>query len=335
MAQPPAITKVSIIVPVGGRQDDLDALYADYKAGANLLGVPCEFIFVLDGPRPATARALRGILDRGEAITVVNLTRPFGEATALQAGFEQSSGDVIVTLPAYFQIQGRELPKLVDALQSCDLAIGRRWPRAGGWFERIRRSAFHSLLATVTKVQFRDLGCGARAMRRIVLDEVTLYGDQHRFLGVLADRQGFRVLEVDVLQAQQDRFTGFYGPREYARSFLDIFSIFFLARFTKRPLRFFGMIGVGMFGIGSLLVLTLVVQKLAFGQGLADRPALLLSSLLVVLGMQIFALGLLGELIIFTHAREMKDYQVDRVVHYPGAESSGAVEATAPAARSA
>ena len=95
------------------------------------------------------------------------------------------------------------------------------------------------------------------------------------------------------------------------------------------------MIGVGMFGIGSLLVLTLVVQKLAFGQGLADRPALLLSSLLVVLGMQIFALGLLGELIIFTHAREMKDYQVDRVVHYPGAGSSGAVEATAPAARSA
>ena len=335
MAQLPATTKVSIIIPVGGRHDDIEALYADYKAGANGLSCPHEFIFVLDGPRPAVAAMLRRIIDDGEVITVVSLTRAFGEATALQAGFEQAKGDIIVTLPAYFQIQGCELPKLVDALQTCDLAIGRRWPRAGGSFERLRRGAFHRLLAMVTKVEFRDLGCGARAMRRIVLDEVALYGDQHRFLGVLADRQGFRVREVDVLQAPGDRFAGFYGPREYARSFLDIFSIFFLARFTKRPLRFFGMIGVGMFGIGSLLVLILIAQKLFFGQGLADRPALLLSSLMVVLGMQIFALGLLGELIIFTHAREIRDYQVDRVVHYPNAEGAIAADDPAPSARSA
>lgn len=335
MAQVSATAKVSIIVPVGSRQGDIEALYAEYRAGAEQLRMPYDFIFVLDGPRPAAAAVLRRIVERGDTITVVSLTRAFGEATALQAGFEHARGDIIVTLPAYHQIQGSELPKLVAALESCDLAIGRRWPRAGGWFERLRRGAFHGLLALVTKVQFHDLGCGARAMRRIVLSEITLYGDQHRFLGVLADRQGFRVNEIDVLQSPQDRFSGFYGPREYARGFLDIFSIFFLARFTKRPLRFFGMIGVGMLSIGSLLVLILVAQKLFFGQGLADRPALLLSSLLVVLGMQIFALGLLGELIIFTHARDIKDYQVDRVVHFPNAEEAAAKNGPAAAARSA
>ena len=97
---------------------------------------------------------------------------------------------------------------------------------------------------------------------------------------------------------------------------LDIFTIFFLVRFTKKPLRFFGMVGLTIFGIGSLLVAWLIVEKLFFGQGLAARPALLLSTLLVVLGLQLFALGLLGELIIFTHARAIKDYQIERVIQF-------------------
>jgi hypothetical protein len=100
---------------------------------------------------------------------------------------------------------------------------------------------------------------------------------------------------------------------------LDLFSIFFLVRFTKKPLRFFGMIGLGTFGIGVLLIAYLCVDRMFFGQALADRPLLLLAALLVVLGMQIFALGLLGELIIFTHARGLKDYRVEAVIQYPDA----------------
>jgi hypothetical protein len=97
---------------------------------------------------------------------------------------------------------------------------------------------------------------------------------------------------------------------------LDIFTVFFLVRFTKKPLRFFGMLGASLFGLGSLLVFYLVIQRLFFGQALADRPALLLSSLLLVVGLQLFALGLLGEIIIFTHARNIKDYQIDRVIRF-------------------
>ena len=154
-------------------------------------------------------------------------------------------------------------------------------------------------------------------MKRRVLEEIELYGDQQRFLPVLADRRGFRVTEVDVRQASDDRFKGTYGPRIYARGFLDIFTVFFLVRFTKKPLRFFGMIGVATFGIGAVLQLYMVIERLFMQRALADRPALLLSSLLIVLGMQIFALGLLGELIIFVHAGNTKDYQVDRVIQFP------------------
>ena len=149
-----------------------------------------------------------------------------------------------------------------------------------------------------------------------MLEEISLYGDQHRFLAALADRQGFKVTEVPVRQSPLDRFKGRYSLREYARGLLDIFSIFFLVRFTKKPLRFFGMVGVATFLLGALLVTWIVVERLFFGQGLANRPALLLSSLLVVLGMQLFALGLLGELIIFTHARQIRDYQIDSVLRF-------------------
>jgi hypothetical protein len=249
------------------------------------------------------------------------------------AGFEHSRGGRIVTLPSYFQVEHSAIGKLVGALDSADVAIGRRNPRAGGAFEKLRRRVFHGLLALVTHKRFHDLGCGARAFKRQVLEELQLYGDQHKFFAILADRQGFRVNEFDVTQSPRDQFEGTYQPREYARGFLDIFTMFFLVRFTKKPLRFFGMFGVSMLGFGGLLIVYMVAQRIFLDIALASRPALLLSSLMVVLGLQLFAIGLLGELIIFTHAREMKDYKVDKVIEFPdgsevgeGAGADGALE---------
>ncbi len=309
--------ELTAIVPVGSRYADAAKLHAEYKAALDSLGLAYEMIYVLDGAHEPFAAGLRQLLADGERFTVIALTRAFGESTALMAGFEHSTGKVIVTLPAYHQIEASELPKLVAALADCDIAVGRRWPRAGGAFERLRRAIFHGLLGSITGVRFRDLGCNARAFDRRVLEEIQLYGDQHRFLAVTADRQGFVVHEVDVRQSPEDRYEGIYGPRDYTRGFLDIFTIFFLVRFTKKPLRFFGMIGVTLFAVGAVLVAWLVIDRLFLGQALADRPALLLSTLLVVLGLQLFALGLLGELIIFTHARSIKDYQVERVIQFP------------------
>jgi glycosyltransferase involved in cell wall biosynthesis len=315
-------SRLSIIVPVGPRRSNLKTLYAEYKAGVAAIGLPHEFIFVLDGPRTDAARALDELQHEGEAITVVNLTRCFGEAAALMAGFERATGNAILTLPAYYQIEAIDLKKLVATLDTSDVAIGYRFPRAGNALERMRRAAFHGMVNFVTRSRFRDLGCGARALRRQVFEELDLYGDQHRFIAILASRLGFRVAEVAVRQSAQDRHSRAYRPREYAHQLLDLVSIFFLVRFTKRPLRFFGMVGALTFSTGALLITYLGIERLAFDEKLADRPALLLAALLIVLGMQIFALGLLGELIIFTHARSMKDYRVEEVIQYPESEEA-------------
>ncbi|MDY0066228.1 MAG: glycosyltransferase [Steroidobacteraceae bacterium] len=320
---------LSIIIPVGARRSELQELYRQYKAGVEAIDLPYEFIFVLDGPLPDASRSLDELMRAGEPITVVTLTRSFGASAAINAGFERCSGDAILTLPAYHQVEPQDVRKLTAALASCDVAIGRRWPRRGSWFDRTRRLAFHRLVNFVTGSRFRDLGCGARALRRQVLEEIDLYGDQHRFLAILAMRLGFRVAEIDVRQSPLDRFARVYRPREYARHALDVVSIFFLVRFTKKPLRFFGMFGAATFSIGAILIAALSVDRLVFGHSLADRPALLLAVLLVVLGMQIFALGLLGELIIFTHARGMKDYRVEEVIQYP--DKAPAAEAASEA----
>jgi hypothetical protein len=128
-------------------------------------------------------------------------------------------------------------------------------------------------------------------------------------------RRGFSVREVRVRQSDKDRFDEGYGLKTYLQRFLDIFSVVFLIRFTKKPLRFFGMIGSLMSFLGAVFLAYVVVERLFFGVDLADRPALLLSSLLIVLGLQMFALGLLGELIIFTHAKELKEYTIERIVN--------------------
>ena len=308
--------EVSAVVPVGARHANIRDLFRDYKSGLEQLGRPYEIIFVLDGRNAEVAEALEEFQMRGERIVIVTLTKSFGEATALMAGFERARGAVLLTLPAYHQIESSGIAQLVAALANSDVAIACRWPRAGGMLESLRRTLFHRAVRLMTGFAFNDLGCGARAMKRRVVDEVFLYGDQHRFMAVLAHRQGFRVEEVRVRQSPKDRFTGHYRAREYAHRALDVMTVLFLVRFTKKPLRFFGMIGLLLAGLGTLLLLALLVARIGFDQPLADRPALLLSSLLLVLGLQLFALGLLGELIIFTHARDIKDYQVESVIHF-------------------
>jgi glycosyltransferase involved in cell wall biosynthesis len=308
--------RVSVVIPVGSRQSDLAELYAEYRSGLDALGLPYETIFVLDGPQPDALTTLRRLSTPGERITVLNLSRSFGEATALAAGLERATGSIVITLPAYHQIESSGIAKLVAALDEADMSIGRRWPRAGGRFEALRRATFHRMVSAFTGSRFRDLGCGVRAMRRQIIEEISLYGDQHRFIALLAERQGFRVVEIDVPQSPKDYYTGRYPLREYAHRALDILTVLFLVRFTKKPLRFFGMLGVSTFLLGAVLTLTLVIERLFFHQSLAERPALLLSSLLVVLGLQLFAIGLLGELIIFTHAKNIKDYQVQEVIEF-------------------
>ncbi len=305
---------VSIIIPVSERFDEVSELYQAYKSGLDASAMSYEFIYVLDGEFPDVLTSLKSLQAEGEPIAIIKLAKWFGEATALTAGFENSSGDVIMTLPAYHQIEFMDLPKVLDALQGHDMVVTRRWPRIDSRINQIQSQAFHWALK-FTGCSFQDLGCGVRAFKRQVINEVNLYGDQHRFLPVLADRRGFRITEIDVAQSVRDIHRRIYSPGVYVRRLLDILTVFFLVKFTKKPLRFFGLIGSSTLAIGGIILLVLIIERLFLGVSLAERPAMLLSSLLVVLGVQIFALGLIGELIIFTHAKDMKEYTIEEIVN--------------------
>ena len=306
---------IAVIIPVSERCDDVHALYDAYRKALQSAGYSYEFTYVLDGYFPEVLEALEQLQARGEPLRVIKLARGFGEATALTAGFQNSSGDTILTLPAYYQVAPSEISKLPNAARDHDMAIGRRFPRTDSRLNRLQTRLFNWGLNTITGSSFHDLGCSARAFKRQITEDIPLYGDQHRFLPVLASRQGYRIKEIDLAQSPKDKFTRFYRPGVYPRRLLDALTVFFLVKFTKKPLRFFGLIGTATFAVGGVIVLYLVAQRIFFDMALADRPALLLSSLLVVLGVQIFALGLIGELIIFTHAKDIKEYTIEKSIN--------------------
>lgn len=305
---------VSAVVPVTERFDDPIPLYREYRDGVAAAGMAYEFIYVLDGEYPEVLAALQELKSQGEPIKIIKFAKWFGEANALNAGAAAAAGDIILTLPAYRQVKAAEIPRLLDALETCDVAVGRRWPRGDSKFNLLQARVFHRLLKLLLDSPLSDLGCGARALKRQVIDELNIYGDQHRFLPLLAERQGFTISEVNLAQDQGDLVKRVYPFGVYVRRVLDLLSIFFLVKFTRKPLRFFGLIGLTLLAVGSIMTLWLIVERLFFGLALADRPALILSTLMVVLGIQVISVGLIGEIVIFTRAKESKEYNIDEII---------------------
>ena len=307
---------LSAIVPVTeGRYDNVAEVFEEYRDALAATGSSFEMIYVLDGALPVVREALRGLKDAGAPLTIVQMAKPYGEALAIMVGFEHAGGEVILTLPAFRQVEPRALGGLIAALGDTDLVVARRWPRTDPAYNRVQARVFNWLLGWVSNVEVRDAGCNVRVLKRRVLEEVQLYGNQHRFFALLAHQRGFKVKEVDTPQAQADTLRRVYSPGTYLGYLLDFLTVFFLVKFTKRPLRFFGILGSGVFALGFLITLYLIAERLLGGVALANRPALILSSLLIILGIQVLAIGLIGEIIIFTHAREIKEYTIAEIVN--------------------
>jgi glycosyltransferase involved in cell wall biosynthesis len=309
--------EISAIVPVIKLVDKSGRLIRQYLEVLEQTGRPFELVYVLDGEHEDLLQQLLAAARSEPRMRIIQLAKNFGEASALTAGFENTNGETVLTLPAYAQVKSEAIPAVLDALRYCDVAIATRAPNkaAMSHFKSARRKAFHWLMRVATGQTFSDIGCGVRALKRHVVDELPLYGDQYRFIPLLAARRGFNVREVIVSEVDRDQIYDRHGISAYLARLLDVFAIVFLTRFTKKPLRFFGTIGSILFAVGAVFLVYLAVQRLFFDVALADRPALLLTSLMVVLGMQVFALGLLGELIIFTHAKDMKEYSIDKIVN--------------------
>ncbi len=308
---------VSIVIVASptAQMDPIAELYAEYKRQIEKTGLSYEFVFVLEGDQPETIRTLESVRDHHEPIEIVNLLQSYGDASVLSVGFRVSKAPIIMTLPAYHQVDPNEIPALVAAIDGADMVVVRRWPRHDGIINRIQTRAFYRLLRSSVGSDFHDLGCAVRVMRKRVTESVHIYGHKHWFLPVLASKQGFKIKEVNAAQSKRDSSRKNFRVDVYVRRLLDLLSIFFLVKFTKKPLRFFGLTGLIVFLLGGTFTAYLTFQRFFMGIPLADRPALLLGVLMIVLGIQLLAIGLIGELIIFTHARDLQEYTVENTVN--------------------
>ena len=296
--------------------DDVIELHNAYKASLEAANLNYEFIYVVDGQLPSVIDELNKLYKLGERIKVVKLGKWFGDATALQVGFEQSSGELILTLPSYKQVDEKDIPKLIQAVNNKDMIVSWRWPRLDGILNNLQSGVFNKVIKWIVGSDFHDLKCSVRLFKREVLEKIYMYGDQDRFLPLIASKYGFKVEEVKVTQAKKDAVQKFYPFANYIARFLELISIFFLVKFTKKPIRFFGSTGLITFAIGFILAIILFIERAFLGVALADRPIVLVSILLMIFGIQSFAIGLVGELIIFTHAKDIKDYIIETIIDY-------------------
>jgi len=293
--------QISIVVPLHDEAENVEALAAQVEAALVPTGRRFELLCVDDGSRDATAALLARLAQDRPWLRPLYLIRNYGQSAALQAGFDAARGDVIVTLDGDLQNDPADVPRLLDMLDAdpdIDVISGWRKDRQDRVLSRRLPSAIaNRIISRVTGVRLHDHGCALKAYRAGIVHDLRLYGELHRFIPALAFDVGARIVEVPVVHHPRARGRSKYGLDRTVRVVLDLMWIKFLMRFLHRPLQAFGGIGFALFAIGGAVLTYLTVHKLVHEDDIGDRPLLLLGVLLVLMGGQLIATGVLGELL--------------------------------------
>jgi len=307
-------TLVTVTLCLDEQSEDLEEICRRFSSALEAAGYGCEVIMVNDGHRARFAERLKALKDRFEFLRILTFARSFGEGAALNAARSVARGDYILTFPPYLQTDPERAVALLGKLEEgYDVATSWRFPRADVRVNRIQSALFNFFSRWIAGTGFHDLNCAVRAARKEVLEEISVYGDLYRFVPILAERKGFKVAEVQVPHLKEKGRTGFLGLGAYLKRVADLVTLFFLTKFARKPLRFFGLIGFVLALFGFILGVYLFVERLG-GKPMGDRPLLLLAVLLLVLGVQAVTMGILGELVIYTQARETRDYHVEQIL---------------------
>ncbi len=292
---------ISVVIPVHDEELSVALLYDELSTAFAGDSRTWEAVFVDDGSSDGTFAALTRLHGANDNVRVVRLRRNFGKAAALDAGFGEATGDVVVTIDGDLQDDPSEIPRLLAKLdEGYDLVSGWKTKRRDPLTRRIPSRIFNTVAGKVSGVHLHDLNCGLKAYRAEVVEGMQLYGELHRYIPVLAHYRGYRVTELPVNHRPREHGRSNYGVERYVRGFLDLLTVTFMGRYRHRPLHLFGGLGLiaGMMGLAILVYLTIV--KLA-GHAIGQRPLLTLGVLLIVVGIQLLSLGLLSELITSHH----------------------------------
>jgi len=309
--------RLSLVIPMYNEQDNVLPMLARVHEVLGNYPMPWEVLLVNDGSSDGTLATMReGQTQYGEHVRVVELRRNFGQTAAMQAGIDLARGDVIATLDGDLQNDPVDIPRMVNRLldEDLDLVSGWRKNRQDAVIMRkIPSRIANKLIRKITGVALHDYGCSLKVFRAEVVKSIRLYGEMHRFIPAwLATYTApNRIAEEVVSHHARTHGVSKYGISRTFRVIIDLLVVFFFMRFSARPGHFFGMLGLGLGGAGSLIMSYLLVLKI-MGEDIGTRPLFLTSILLILVGVQMLTTGVLAEMVsrVYFESQERKSYIV-------------------------
>ena len=292
---------LTVVVPLYDEEENVDPMVAELLGVLDTMPQPAEVILVDDGSRDHTGDRALAWHHRDPRVRVIQFRRNFGQTAAISAGFRYARGRTVVPMDGDQQNDPRDLPRLLAAIDEggCDVVSGWRRDRRDSLLgHRLPATVANRLISSITRTRLHDHGCTLKAYRLQVVRQLHLYGELHRFIPALAGLVGARVTEIPVNHRPRTRGRTKYGIGRNLRVVLDLLTVRFLLRYISRPMQLFGLLGLVSLLVGGAALGGLVTYKLVTGAGIAERPLLVLSVLLIILGVQFISMGLLGELLI-------------------------------------
>jgi len=288
---------ISIVVPLYEEEDNVPLLVAE--VAEKLSDHLYELILIDDGSTDGTVAAIRQARAADDRVVMVALRRNFGQTAAMSAGFEAARGEFVVYMDGDLQTDPADIPKLLERLKRDDLDMVNGWRKNrqdASLSRNLPSKIANALIRHTTKVRMQDYGCPMKLMRVEIAKNLRLYGEQHRFIPALADLYGARMGEEPVSHRARQFGESKYGIGRTIRVLIDLMLVVFFQRFTDRPLQLFGPVGLVSLASGMFIDLWLSLDKVMFGAELADRPMLLLGSMMIVTGILLFGIGLILEM---------------------------------------
>jgi len=292
---------VSCVIPFFDEEATLEELHrqvAEVLRATLGEGETFEVIFVDDGSTDDGPKRVEALTARFPEVRMLELRGNFGKSAALAAGFADANGEIVITLDADLQDDPAEIPRFLERIRGgLDVVSGFKQDRKDPFHKVIPSRAFNALVRGLTGLRLRDVNCGFKAYRRVVVKNIRLYGELHRFIPALAHMQRFRVDEIVVKHHPRKFGVSKFGTSRFFRGLMDLVTVWFLLKFDKKPSHLFGGVGFLTASVGFGVCLYMTFLKIR-GENVGHRPLLTLGVLLVVVGVQILATGLIAELIV-------------------------------------
>ena len=305
---------ISIVIPLYNEAASLKELHGQISKVCKENRLVFEVLYIDDGSIDSSYRVLQELHKTDRRVKVIQLRRNSGKAEALVAGFLAASGSLIVTMDADLQDDPSEIPRLIEKLESgYDLVSGWKKKRQDPLSKRIPSKIWNRVTSFISGIRIHDFNCGLKIYRREVLESIEVYGELYRYIPALAHWEGFRIGEIEVNHRPRKYGKTKFGISRFINGFLDLITVLFLSKYTRRPLHLFGSIGLLTFLGGAAITIYLIILRIARISYLSNRPLLFIGVLLLILGIQFISIGLLGEMITRSHVAGHK-YSIRRTL---------------------